>query len=362
MASDCLRLPLIASHGGSGALGAFSAGARCDGRSWATLAHARAHHGALPSPQVRDATGGHGLPPGAARSFVDPKLQLPNSALPSVATLADFEDAYHGGGRYGSHFDTIDGLNVSLERAHVAPPCMQVLTTAPSLPTGLNVSLVCAAATVAGRAWWSLAGGSGTLDANCSLVDELLHCLLPPARRGGRSEGGEAGSGEADAADGHGGGEGGDVPSCALATALGVEGDLRTHYAGVYISAPGSVRVTATARFASAFLKQRLTSACEAIGLAPTTSCEPSILTHDAYPAGIERDLGTGRWRVTDPDEPLWTESNWPNEMYAFLYPHGAPSTVEGLVLLGVGALGALLTYVATYVSRYQYKNAYKRL
>jgi hypothetical protein len=61
-------------------------------------------------PQVRDATGAHGLPPGAARSFVDPKLQLPNTALPSVATLADFEDAYHGGGRYGSHFDTIDGL------------------------------------------------------------------------------------------------------------------------------------------------------------------------------------------------------------------------------------------------------------
>jgi hypothetical protein len=83
---------------------------------------------------------------------------------------------------------------------------------------------------------------------------------------------------------------------------------------------------------------------------------------HDAYPAGIERDPSTGRWRVTDPDEPLWTESNWPNEMYAFLYPHGAPSTVEGLALLGVGALGALLTYVATHVSRYQYKNAYKRL
>ena len=291
-----------------------------------------------PSLQVRDATGAHGLPPGAARSFVDPKLQLPNTALPSVATLADFEDAYHGGGRYGSHFDTIDGL---------------------------NVSLVCAAATVAGRAWWSLAGGSGTLDANCSLVEELLHCLLPPARRGGRgggSEGGEAGSGEPDAADGHGGGEGGDVPSCALATALGVEGDLTTHYAGVYMAAPGSVRVSATARFASAFLEQRLTTACEATGLAPTASCEPSILMHDAYPAGIERDPSTGRWRVTDPDEPLWTESNWPNEMYAFLYPHGAPSTVEGLALLGVGALGALLTYVATHVSRYQYKNAYKRL
>ena len=289
-------------------------------------------------PQVRDATGARGLPPGAARSFVDPKLQLPNTALPSVATLADFEDAYHGGGRYGSHFDTIDGL---------------------------NVSLVCAAATVAGRAWWSLAGGTGTLHANCSLVEELLRCLLPPARRGGRGgggEGGEAGSGEPDAADGHGGSEGGEVPSCALATALGVEGDLTTHYAGVYMAAPGSVRVSATARFASAFLEQRLTSACEATGLAPTASCEPSILMHDAYPAGIERDPSTGRWRVTDPDEPLWTESNWPNEMYAFLYPHGAPSTVEGLALLGVGALGALLTYVATHVSRYQYKNAYKRL
>ena len=43
---------------------------------------------------------------------------------------------------WGSHASV--SLSLSLERAHVAPPCMQVLTTAPSLPTGLALARLAA--------------------------------------------------------------------------------------------------------------------------------------------------------------------------------------------------------------------------
>ena len=58
-----------------------------------------------------------------------------------------------------------------------------------------------------------------------------------------------------------------------------------------------------------------------------------------------------------------WTpESNWPAEMYARLYPHGAPPVGESLLLLGVGALGALLTYGSVVLSKRTFKEAYKQI
>jgi len=197
---------------------------------------------------------------------------------------------------------------------------------------------------VASRAWWSLAGGSGRPTANCTLVEELLACLLPPATASGAAVGGLP------------------ARTCPLARALGIRGDLTSHYTGVFISVPGSVRMSATARFATAFLEARLAPVCERIGLSTSEPCEPAVLSHDAFSAGVERDPATGAWHVTDPSEPLWAESNWPSEMYTILYPHGKPSTAESLALLGVGLLSAILTYVGVHVSRHQYKVAYKRL
>ena len=85
-------------------------------------------------------------------------------------------------------------------------------------------------------------------------------------------------------------------------------------------------------------------------------------MLHAAYGAGLEQDATSGAWRVADASEPLWAESNWPNLMYAKLYPYGAPRVGESLLLLGVGAAAALVTYASVYVSRARYKQAYKRL
>ena len=61
-----------------------------------------------------------------------PKSDGRSSTTTEVATLSDFDLVYRGGGRYGSRFDTLDGL---------------------------DVSRVCASAGVAARAWWARCAG-----------------------------------------------------------------------------------------------------------------------------------------------------------------------------------------------------------
>ena len=90
--------------------------------------------------------------------------------------------------------------------------------------------------------------------------------------------------------------------------------------------------------------------------------CSPAVLWHDAYSPAIERAPRTGLWAVVDSAEPLWAESNWPADMYAAVYPYGAPRVGESLLLLSLGGLMSLLTYAGVLLSRVKYKQAYKRL
>lgn len=268
-----------------------------------------------------------GLPPGPARTFLEHSAAVRGGGgPPAIATLTDFDAHYRGGGRFGSRFDTLDGL---------------------------SASRVCAASTVAARAWWGLAGGVGAPTVNCSTVTTLLRCLLPSAAAPG---GGSAAAGDA-------GGVAADGSPCELAADLGVEGDLGSRYAGVFMASAGRASMTTTARFAQRYLQRALNATCMGLGAA----CEPVVVTHDAYSPAIEPDRDTGTWRAIppiDPDAPMWAESNWPAEMHTTIYPHGAPRTAESVALLASGSMAALLAYGVVLLSRRQYKQAllYKRL
>ena len=260
-----------------------------------------------PSGPIQRAAASLGLPPGPARSFVDPKWTVKGNEGTDVATVGDFAASYHGAARYASRFDTRDAL---------------------------NDTLVCEAASVAARAFWDLSGGHGVPVANCTLVSELLGCLLPNASALSRPK------------------------PCALAQEFGIKGGLGTRYAGVY--APSELLPTAA--FAHAFLNRTLAKACDAAVPSRASPCEPVVMYHRAHSAGIEQDDATGAWRTTDPSEPIWAESNWPPEMHVMLYPHGAPRTAESVLLVSAGLASALLTYGAVVISRVHYKEAYKRL
>ena len=302
---------------------------------------------AAPGMPVRDAAGGHGLPPGPGRAFADAKLALGRRGLAAaggateVVTLSDFDRSYRIGGRYGSRFDTL---------------------------AGLDASRVCAAAGVVARAWWAMLGGAGAPAVNCSVVSELLGCLLPPASNQTRFAAAKEAVEEADTTFT-------DTPldveaqaaqaaydaACPLAAELGFDRtSLATRYTGVWIEG----RVTdPTTLFVKAWLDARLNATCPPVAdVENPAPCQPAVLYHDAFPAGIEQSGRDGAWQVRDDTEPLWAESNWPNEMYARLYPHGAPRWEESVMLLGVGAFGALATSATVVLSRLSYKRAYKRL
>ena len=308
-------------------------------------------------PVVDASRNSRGLPPGPARSFADPRLALPrlgrrSSTTTEVATLSDFDLVYRGGGRYGSRFDTLDGL---------------------------DVSRVCASAGVAARAWWALLGGRGTPTANCTLVNELLSCLLPPATNSTRRAAAKEAAAEAmEEPDDNSGGvddeeekaaEASYQAACPLASELHLgRNDLLTRYTGVFLSSPSRTIVSESVRFIEAVLTRTLNRTCEAATSASTNSpCAPSIIRHDSYSPAIEKDASTGLWRVDDGllalGEPLWAESNWPEQMYARIYPHGAPKVGESILLLCVGVGSGLLTYAGVLLSRKSYSSmAYKRL
>ena len=105
-----------------------------------------------------------------------------------------------------------------------------------------------------------------------------------------------------------------------------------------------------------------MNKACDAISTSSSAACEPLIMSHDSYAPGIEYIEADGSWRVTDAEEPVWTESNWPADMHATLYPHGAPRSQETLLLLVCGVASTGFSYIAVVLSRQAHKQSYKRL
>jgi hypothetical protein len=185
----------------------------------------------------------------------------------------------------------------------------------------LEPSSVCTAATLTAKAWWTAAGGIGEPSANCSLVHALLRCLL-----------------ESDV--------------CDLAASLGVNARLDSHYTGVF------PMVAPTTSFVSQLLRHRLLqSACD--GSEP---CEAVVALHDAYSTAIEPDEETGVWTIVDSNASVWAESNWPAEMYTYIYPYGAHSVLEALGMLVFGGLNTLLTVAAVQIARKYHRTIYKRL
>ena len=266
------------------------------------------------SARVNVASAGMGLPPGTARSFAK-HIEL-SGATGDVAVLTDFDTSYNNGGSLGTAFDGVQNLDT--ER-------------------------LCDAAQIASSAWWSLAGGRGHPEINCSLVKHLLGCLLPNANS------------PSDVAD-----------RCTLAAEFGIAAeDLTSHYTGVFISTPTESLISPTVSFVQSFVKRALSGMCSARKSgesSQTATCEPYVALHDAYSSGVEPDDETGGWRVTDLSEPIWTESNWPDEMHTSLFPHGAPRPEESTALFFFGLLMAALTYGSVSFTQRVMKLSYKRV
>ncbi|KAL1523000.1 hypothetical protein AB1Y20_017963 [Prymnesium parvum] len=261
-----------------------------------------AAHGTSAPVQAADAR--LGLPPGPALSSLA-QLHAQSAPLPlATAALTDFDAHFVGGARVASRFDTL---------------------------AALNATLVCEAASLSARAWWRLAGGAplaAPLHANCTFVDELLGCLLSSTR-------------------------------CSLASQLGVVGALNTHYTGVFLAGDTASAISPTVSFVEKLLSTRiLRPACDDVGAQP---CEPTVVLHDSYSTELELDEGSGQWRVLDLNGSLWTESNWPAEMFTLLLPYGTSSVAEGIGMLVFGIFNAVLTGVVVLLSR-RYDVAYKRL
>ena len=187
------------------------------------------------SARVNVASAGMGLPPGTARSFAK-HIEL-SGATGDVAVLTDFDTSYNNGGSLGTAFDGVQNLDT--ER-------------------------LCDAAQIASSAWWSLAGGRGHPEINCSLVKHLLGCLLPNANS------------PSDVAD-----------RCTLAAEFGIAAeDLTSHYTGVFISTPTESLISPTVSFVQSFVKRALAGMCSARKSgesSQTATCEPYVALHDAY-------------------------------------------------------------------------------
>ena len=115
------------------------------------------------------------------------------------------------------------------------------------------------------RAWWQLAGGSGAPSANCSLVQELLRCLLLPE-------------------------------PCDLARDLGVISPLDSHYTGVFVAGPDHTIVSPTAEFTRRLLRRRILAAGAAGTGRAAGAWSPIVALHDAYSTGIEWHRYRSAW------------------------------------------------------------------
>ncbi|EOD11619.1 hypothetical protein EMIHUDRAFT_214476 [Emiliania huxleyi CCMP1516] len=239
----------------------------------------------------------------------------PASRCPSLGTLADYDAERRGGGRYGSRFDTLEGI---------------------------DASLVCEASAVAAAAWWRLAGGEGSPAPNCSLVEErreLLGCFLTD-------------------------------PRCATATQLEVEPPT-SRYTSAFLPLRGELAASGTAKFAAAFLRAALAPLCPAEprrSLFPGASgtaeegsplCEPTVLTHDAVSPSLEYDAEAGIFRLVDEaavangTDALWTESNWPRDTHATLWLYRpSPSEPPLLFAFAATSMATTLAVVALSCSR----------
>lgn len=354
-------------------------GAALEGRdATMSVAHAiRLAAASTPGLTIGDAAE-PGLPPGAALSLLNSASHPDDAptptrcdnhgaardgsvatAVPDVAMLSDYNSRIPEGARHGTRFDTADGI---------------------------DAEVICRAATAAAKAWWALAGGpqDALPTANCTLVQEMLDCLLvlpEPATRPTRIAGAE---GDSASAHGHEGSTRSD-DRCRIVRALEatsgsanapLQPDRRSRYTGVFFPLQGEGGASDTARFTAAVLRDLLQPSCglpsalkqaDAMGTRAdgeeqrsAASCEPTVIAHDALSPLLEYDAAAASWVVDDVvqerseknetgsyrGDPLWTESNWPPGVHATIWPF-APSQREPVFLLLFSLCTAIVTLAA---------------
>jgi len=214
-----------------------------------------------------------GLPPSPALAFLREKPTLP------AVVIADHEFAFTNK-NYHSHLD--------------------------HLP--INTTALCEVATLVARTLYALASGgpdtTQTLAADCSLVSQLVECLTY------------------------------DFKCKLVAHYLGALSNndpsnlLRVSgYTGVFGKSATSVTVHARSKFLRVLLTDLVslhrgpscnkTSDCAAFGLGyqcigvkPNATCiKGATVFHDALSLGIAWDPDKEKWYISDPTQPLWTES-----------------------------------------------------
>mmetsp|Transcript_8635 Transcript_8635/g.22698 ORF Transcript_8635/g.22698 Transcript_8635/m.22698 type:complete len:438 (-) Transcript_8635:107-1420(-) len=213
------------------------------------------------------------------------------------------------------------------------------------------------------RSGASSQANEGTEDArlqgfvNCSLVAELLSCLVPDLSNGSSGPG-----------------------DCNLARELDVGGVLTSHYVGVYTSGPDQTQsIAPTAellqRLLASLLPQTDGTPAAALsksdtkgGIACSTDADclageadavcvrrlcvlkPSVWLHDAFSTGIDRVTSRDAWSVIDASLPNWAEPFW-DELSSMLWAHGA-SAVEGWAMCAAGTAAAFATLASISIAR----------
>lgn len=250
---------------------------------------------------VANALGPGRLPPSAALAFLA-KRRIP------AAVISDFS------GEFQTPF-----YNSELDAPPFAVP---------------SVETVCSVATLASRAAYRLAGNfngsdsnSTAVDANCTLVAELLECLTGNF-------------------------------SCSLVQSLVPNNIQRTSsYPGVFsFGSP-----TPLVYFVSQFMKQKFAyqvgspcnKTCESQGVPMECIagvCRASLTRyHQAYGTGLSFNPSSGLFEVVDGTLGTWTESRWTRTtMRLFQVPGGKWQAIE----IGVGVSVGVLSVVAGWVGK----------
>jgi len=243
-----------------------------------------------------------GLPPSSLQSFVKTRPSI------AAALLSDHADKYRTL-YYQSHLDEAAALSSS-----------------PDVPSRL-----CAAATLLARSLWLAAGGEGegaeSVTADCEWARELWHCLAEDA-------------------------------ACELLRRYGYRARQTTpasppsHYSSVYqLAHRGYIGGLARAYY-------RILGE---LGRNATNSSASFAFYHDAVDPVLSFDFDAKEWRITGnlSETPLWTESNWSNDLATRVYRMETPF-VENLMLgLGCSVIvgGAGVLYLLLRYCKPRYKN-----
>lgn len=237
-----------------------------------------------------------GLPPSPGQSFYRVRPDLP------VVTLADHSGAFKNK-YFGSEFDDIENAN-----GHPTDP------RAPDMP-------LCKVASLAARVIYqsaSLSADNETIDsitADCDLVAALWICLTKDF-------------------------------SCDLANALmpnfqrSPTGEQVNHYTSVYQIQEYS-KISGT----PLFVKLALAAMPLNFTSQPTWTQQYRTHFHDAVDPGLKFDFDQNQWIILNSSQsPLWTESNWGNDIGSRVYRAEDPSVVLFMGIAGGACLvGALL-------------------